>query len=216
MKMIPIFLITLGVASRLLDHPANVAPIGAIAIFGALYLPRRFALVLPLAALFLSDIIIGFYTPLTMASVYGSFLLMGGIGLWIRKNKSFSRVIGGTILGSFLFFLITNWAVWAFDGMYPLTFAGLLESYAMAIPFFRNSLIGDLFFTGVLVGSMETIMYVLKKRSSSDTNRLLAVWSSEMTPPKRENFAPTGADFALAQSATPFVDAQGNFVTKLK
>ena len=99
-----------------------------------------------------------------MLAVYFSFALMGVIGLYVRRHKNFARVVGGALLGSILFFLITNWAVWAFGAMYPLTLTGLLESYTMAIPFFRNSLLGDLFYVGILVGSMEVLLAWAKKR----------------------------------------------------
>ena len=150
-------LITLGLISRLLPHPANFAPIAAIAIFGGLYLPKRWAIVLPVVAMFVSDIFIGFYTWQIMLAVYGSFAIVGLIGLMIRKNKKFHTVLGGTILGSIIFFLITNFAVWAFGAMYAHNFAGLLQCYAMAIPFFKNTILGDLFYTGILVGAFEVL-----------------------------------------------------------
>lgn len=157
--IIAISLVTLGLVSRLLPHPANFAPIAAIAIFGGLYLPKRLAIILPMLAMFVSDIFIGFYTWQIMAAVYGSFAIVGLIGLLVRKNKKAATVIGGTILGSVLFFLITNFAVWAFGAMYTHTFAGLMQCYTMAIPFFKNTLLGDLFYTGALVGAFELLTY---------------------------------------------------------
>lgn len=151
--MIPITLILLGIATRLLPHPPNFAPIGAIALFGALYLPKRFALVIPLLSLVASDLVIGFYSWPIMLSVYSGFIVMGIIGFWIRKNQTLARLVAGTLLGSIFFFLMTNWAVWAFGTMYPHTLPGLAQSYTMALPFFRNSLLGDLFYTTILVGS---------------------------------------------------------------
>ena len=103
-KLFPAFiLITLGIAARFLPHPANFAPIGAIAIFSGIYLPKRWALILPLAAMFFSDLFIGFYSLPIMLSVYVSFAIMGLIGLLIRKYKKLSTVLGGTILGSLIF-----------------------------------------------------------------------------------------------------------------
>lgn len=165
--IIAILLITLGISARLLPHPANFAPIGAVALFGGMYLTRRYAMILPLIAMFVSDIFIGFYAWQIMASVYVSFALAGLIGLWVRKNKKLSTIVGGTVLGSILFFLVTNFAVWAFGTMYTHDFAGLTQSYLMAIPFFRNSLLGDLFYTGLLVGTYEAIGYfILKKKAA--------------------------------------------------
>ena len=163
-KYLPAFiLITLGIAARFLPHPANFAPIGAIAIFSGLYLPKKWALALPLAAIFFSDLCIGFYAWAIMGSVYAGFIIMGRVGLAARKNKKLSTVLGGTILGSVIFYLLTNGAVWAFGSLYPPTAAGLLQSYTMAIPFFRNSLLGDLFYTGALVGAYEASLALLYK-----------------------------------------------------
>lgn len=156
---VPLLLIFLGFAVRLLPHPANFTPIGAIALFGAMYLPRRWALIVPLVALFASDWFIGFYSWKIMISVYGSFVIMGLIGLWVRKHKRFAAILGGTILGSLVFYLVTNTAVWAFGTMYPHNLTGLFQSYIMAIPFFRNSLAGNVFYVGVLIGGMELVYW---------------------------------------------------------
>lgn len=163
--IVPLILIIFGFSARLLPHPPNFAPIGALALFGGMYLSRRLALLVPLGAMILSDFFIGFYSPPIMLSVYASFAIMNLIGLWARKRKRFSTVLGGTLLGSTLFFFITNAAVWAFGTTYPLTFSGLMQSYIMAIPFFRNTLLGDLFYIGILAGSYEAITYWLKQKT---------------------------------------------------
>ncbi len=159
-------LIALGFAARLLPHPANFAPIGAIALFGAIYLPKRYAIIAPLAGLFLSDLAIGFYTWQTMISVYASFILMGVIGLLVRKQKSFFTVVGGTLAGSILFFLITNLAVWLFDGMYPMTLAGLAQCYVMALPFFKYTVLGDMTYVAALVGGFEVVTRLAWKQQT--------------------------------------------------
>lgn len=163
---LPLMLMLFGFAMRLLPHAPNFAPIGAIALFGGMYLPKRLALILPLGAMLLSDAIIGFYSWQIMLSVYGSFALMGSIGLFLRRHKQFSLILGGTLAGSILFYLITNAAVWAFGTMYPLTLAGLIQSYVNALPFFRNTILGDLFYVGLLAGSYEFIAYWLKQRKA--------------------------------------------------
>ncbi|KKU26137.1 MAG: hypothetical protein UX39_C0012G0014 [Candidatus Magasanikbacteria bacterium GW2011_GWA2_46_17] len=152
-----LLLLILGVATRLLPHPANFTSIGALALFGGLYLPKRWAIVAPIIIMFTSDKFIGFYSWPIMLSVYASFFIMGLIGLSLRNRKKIRLILGGTLLGSVLFFLITNWAVWAFGTMYAHSLTGLLESYFAALPFFRNSLAGDLFYTTVLVGGYEFI-----------------------------------------------------------
>ncbi len=168
-KYIPaLLLILLGVSTRLLPHPANFAPIAAIALFAGIYLPKKFAIILPMAAMLISDLILGFYLWPVMVSVYFSFAVTGMIGLAIQKQKKFSTVLGGALLASILFFIVTNWAVWAFGTMYAHNFNGLIQSYLMALPFFKNTLLGDLFYTGVLVGSMEVIQnYTLSKNFGS-------------------------------------------------
>jgi len=168
-KYIPaLLLIILGASTRLLPHPANFAPIAAIALFAGIYLPKKFAIILPMAAMLISDLILGFYLWPVMLSVYFSFAVTGMIGLAIQKHKKFSTILGGTLLASIIFFTITNWAVWAFGTMYTHNFNGLIQSYLMALPFFKNTLLGDLFYTGVLVGSMEVIQnYTLNKNFGS-------------------------------------------------
>lgn len=162
--ILPVLLISLGIISRFLPHPANFAPIGAIALFGALYLPKKYALIIPLFAMFVSDIFIGFYSLPIMISVYSSFVLIGLIGLVVRKNVKFTSVLSGTLLGSILFFIITNFAVWAFGTMYIHNLSGLVQSYVMAVPFFKNSLMGDIFYVGVLVGGYEFAQLLVKKK----------------------------------------------------
>lgn len=168
---IAIVLIILGISARLLPHPANFAPVGAIALFGGLYLPRRLSILIPLLALAISDLFIGLYHPLMMLAVYGSFALMGYLGILAKSKKNTSTIVAATLIGSILFFLITNAAVWAFGTMYPPTIQGLWQSYAMALPFFRNSLFADFFFTGILVGSAELLIRVynniVQKQSAS-------------------------------------------------
>jgi len=158
-----LLLLTLGIATRFLPHPANFTAIGAIALFGGLYLPKKWAILAPITLMLVSDIFIGFYSWQIMLSVYAGFVVMGLIGLQVRKNKKFSTVLGGTILGSILFFLLTNFAVWVFGTMYTHNLAGLMQSYYMAIPFFKNSLMANLLYTGILVGSYEFILHKQKK-----------------------------------------------------
>jgi hypothetical protein len=169
-KYLPAFiLISLGIAARFLPHPANFAPIGAIAIFSGIYLPKKWALALPLAAMFFSDIFIGFYSWPIMLSVYGGLVIMGLIGLAVRQNKKLSTVLGGTILGSLIFYLLTNFSVWAFGSLYVHNLAGLAQSYIMAIPFFRNSLLGDLFYTGILAGAYEVCLALVYRENKIDS-----------------------------------------------
>jgi hypothetical protein len=152
-------LILAAALSRLLPHPDNFTPIAAIALVGGVYLEKRFALIIPLAALVISDIFIGFHS--TILFVYGSFVLIGLLGLWLKSHKKFLPVLGTALLSSILFFVITNFGVWLTGSgwFYPKTWQGLVECYVMAVPFFRNTLAGDLIYTGVLFGLFELSFY---------------------------------------------------------
>lgn len=161
-----IFFIIAAVLIRVLSHfdyiphLPNFAPIAAMALFGGVYLSKKYALIIPLAAMIISDIFIGFYNPWIMSSVYGSFLLIGLIGLYLRNHKTVPNVIGASLIGSVLFFLLTNFAVWAVPhSLYPHTLQGLMNSYMMGLPFFRNTLMGDLFYTGAMFGLMEVVLW---------------------------------------------------------
>lgn len=145
-----------AVILRLIPHPPNIAPIAAMALFGGAYLDKRYALLIPLAALFISDFFIGFHN--TMLFVYGSFLVAGLMGIWLQKHKTIPNTIGATLISSLLFFLITNFGVWLVGGLYPKTFQGLVDAYFYAIPFFRNTIIGDLFYVGLFFGSYELVL----------------------------------------------------------
>ncbi len=171
-KYIPAFLlIILGLFSRILPHPANFAPIAAIALFSGIYLPKKWALTIPLIAMALSDIVLGTYQWQIMLTVYLAFIVTGLIGLAIKNNKKFQTILGGTLLASIIFFIATNWAVWAFGTMYPHSLNGLLQSYTMALPFFKNSLLGDLFYIGVLAGGME-LAIKLNTQNTLETKKI--------------------------------------------
>jgi hypothetical protein len=137
--------------SRLIPHPPNLASVAAVALFGGAYFSdRRLAFLVPLAALFLSDLVLGFYRG--MEVVYLSFALIVCIGLWLQRNRTAPRIAGAAVASSALFFLVTNFDVWAFGSLYPRTLEGLIACYVAAIPFFGNTLLGDLFYTAVLFG----------------------------------------------------------------
>ena len=159
--MFEIFMIISGVVMRLLPHLPNFTPIAAIALFGGVYLNKKYALILPLVAMFISDIFIGFHD--TMLYVYGSFLLTGLMGLWLRKHKNVVNILGASFASALLFFLISNFGVWI-QGMYARDISGLFQSYVMAIPFFKNMLLGNLFYTGLLFGSFELVKALIAKK----------------------------------------------------
>ena len=147
-------LILFAAFSRLLPHPDNMAPICAIALFGGAYLDKKHAFIVPLAAMAISDYFIGYYSGIQWT--YAAFLAVGAIGLLLRDKVSAGTVFGGSIAGSIAFFVISNFGVWASHVVsYPMTFAGLVNCYVQAIPYLRNSLIGDMGYAAVLFGVYE-------------------------------------------------------------
>ncbi len=147
-------LIFFAALSRLIPHPPNVAPITALALFGAVYLDKKHTFLVPIIAMLVSDYIIGFHSA--MIWVYGSFILIGFFGLWLRQHQGIRNTIGASVFGSIIFFIITNFGVWiSSQPMYSHDLSGLVQCYTAAIPFFRNSLIGDLFYVSVLFGIYE-------------------------------------------------------------
>jgi hypothetical protein len=113
------------------------------------------AFLVPLAALFLSDLILVFYEY--MEVVYASFALIVCIGLWLGKDRSVLRIAGAALASSVLFFLLTNFGVWAFGSLYPRTLDGLITCYVAAIPFFRNTFQGDVLYTAILFGGFALL-----------------------------------------------------------
>lgn len=165
-------LIFIAALSRLLPHPPNVAPIAAMALAGGVYFERRFALLIPLAALFFSDCIIGFHA--TIPYVYGCFIATGLIGMWLQSHKKAVFIAGGTLISSIIFFIVTNFGVWLTGGgwYYPKTLGGLAECYMLAIPFFRNSLLGDIGYTAVLFGLFELMEYAVRSFEKPQTQKI--------------------------------------------
>jgi hypothetical protein len=144
-------MIFLAAASRLIPHPPNFTPIAAMALFGGAYISdKRLAFGLPLAALLLSDAMLGFYHG--MIWVYGSFALIVCLGLQLQSRRRLLPIAATALAGSVLFFALTNFGVWISDGLYPRTLEGLAACYVAAIPFFQNTIAGDLVYTALLFG----------------------------------------------------------------
>lgn len=147
-----VILILLAAASRLLPHPPNFAPVAALGLFAGAMLPGRAAWVVPFAALLLSDLVLGFYHPMSMLWNYLSFagcLVLGAAVL--RQRRDLGRLTGATLASALVFFALSNFGMWA-SGYYPRTWAGLVECYTAAIPFFRNTLTSDVLFVVLLFG----------------------------------------------------------------
>jgi hypothetical protein len=163
------FLLALAVAaaaSRVVPHPSNFSPMAAIALFGAAtFHHRRSAILVPLGTLLLSDLLLhlsylagwqphwGFYSGQWV--VYACALVTVGIGFLLRRRRTVPTLALATLSSSLVFFLVTNF-VWFYgsDSLYPRNLQGLIDCYAAALPFFRNSLAGDAFYATLLFGSL--------------------------------------------------------------
>jgi hypothetical protein len=143
-------IIVAAAALRLVPHPPNFTPIGAMALFsGASFGRKALAFAAPLAALLISDVVLGFYHG--MATVYGADLMIVLIGSLVVK-RSPVRIGVAALASSVLFFTTTNLGMWFSSGFYPRTMAGLEACFVAAIPFFQNTLAGDLFYSALLFG----------------------------------------------------------------
>jgi len=155
-KIYPLLiLLIIIVVSRLFVHLPNFVPITAIALGAGVYLGKKWAIILPLTGLFVSDLFIGFYGWPIMLSVYGSFVLIGILSWWLKKNKNVANILAMSLSSSILFFIITNFSVWAFSPWYAKDLGGLLYCFELALPFFRNTMAGDLFYTAVFFAIFE-------------------------------------------------------------
>lgn len=137
-------IILLAVIARLVPHAPNFAPIGGLALFSGSHFKKKIALIIPLSAMFISDIFLGFHK--TVPYVYISFIIIALIGSMIKNNKWQSLALA-SLTSSILFFLITNFGVWATGSMYQRNLSGLSQSYVMGLPFFRNTILSDLFYS---------------------------------------------------------------------
>jgi len=146
-------MIMIATASRLMPHPPNFSPIAALALFGgAQFGDKRLAFFVPLAAMFLADLVLGLHSLIPV--IYGSFALIVCLGFWLRRRQNVWAVGGAAVASALLFFVLTNFGVWAMGQIYPRTPAGLLDCYAAAIPFFQNTLLSNVFYTALLFGGL--------------------------------------------------------------
>jgi hypothetical protein len=145
---IPLSLVLLGILSRTIPHPPNFTALGAVALYaGARVKPLSLGIVLPVFALLATDWIFGF--SLDLLWVYASMMLMGLLGSRTRVQK-LGSVVGNGVLGSLIFFVVTNFGVWLGSGMYPANYEGLMRCYVLAIPFFGSFAAGTLFYSALI------------------------------------------------------------------
>ena len=160
-------LILLAALTRLLPHPPNFSPIEAIALFGGAYFAsRQWALVVPLVVMFLSDLALGlvhggiyfdYFTSAGFWLVYACIVLSTMLGFGLRGKVTSGRVLGYSLAGSVLFFIVTNFGAWLGSPMYPQTLAGLGAAYVAGIPFFKWTVLGTLFYSALLFGGFALL-----------------------------------------------------------
>ena len=158
-------LIFIAALTRVIPHPPNFSPIEAVALFGGAYFAKRhWALLVPLLAMFASDLVLGllnggiywdYFTSAGYLLVYACIALSTLLGFGLRGKVGAGRVLGYSLAGSMLFFVVTNFGAWLSDPLYPKSMAGLLACYAAGVPFFQWTVLGTLFCSALLFGGFE-------------------------------------------------------------
>ena len=152
--MLVLFLLLLGFFARVIAHVPNFTPVIALILFGGVYLDKKYALLLPIFLMVVTDIILGIHSM--MLFTWGSLILVSVLGLKLRKNKNWLGIAGTSLVSAVVFFIVTNFGFWL-AGYYPPTFEGLTTCYMMAIPFLRSTLASTLVYSVALFGVYEII-----------------------------------------------------------
>ena len=140
-----LILVTILAFSRLIPHPPNFTPLLGMAVFSGVIFDRKIlAFVVPLMAMLLSDMVIGFHS--SMPIIYFAIMLNVGVGFLLVSKFSYLKSFLALISGAIIFFIVTNFAVWLGSGMYSQDLGGLMVCYIMALPFFQNTLLSTLIY----------------------------------------------------------------------
>jgi hypothetical protein len=158
----------LAVLGRFWPHAANVTPLYAVALFAAAVFPRGYGLWVPVVAMVASDLVLVLHE--TVLFTWTGMLLFVALGGGLRRDRGAGRIALAALAGSTGFFLWTNFGVWLASGMYAHTWAGLLQCYTLALPFFRNSVLGDVAFSAALFGVYELVFARRLARAAVQTN----------------------------------------------
>ena len=167
--LVLIGLIVIAVLTRLLPHPPNFSPVEAVALFGGAYFASRaWALLVPLLVMFAADLLLGlinggiyfdYFVSAGFLLVYACIAVLTVFGFGLRGKVSGGRVLGYSLLGSVLFFLVTNFGAFLSNPAYPKTAAGLAAAYTAGIPFFQWTVLGTLFYAAVLFGGFALLRH---------------------------------------------------------
>lgn len=152
-------LLVFGLLTRFIPHEPNFTPVLALALFGGVYLKRSQALLLPLALMMVSDLFLGLHP--VIGFTWGSIFIVSCIGLWVRKSQSTMNVVMGSVAAAVIFFGVTNFGCWL--AYYPHSWEGFSSCYALALPFFRGTLLSTLMYSVVLFGGYELLASQIKK-----------------------------------------------------
>jgi hypothetical protein len=159
--LLVVLLVGLGVLARLVPHALNFSPIAASALFAGVMLRHRpLALLVPGSALLISNLALGFDEWRVATVVYAALTLPVFAGFLVRRYRLAYSVLPAALSCSLIFYTTTNLAVWAFSGLYPLDTAGLIQCYVAALPFFKQTVAGDLFWTVVLFGGAFLVQHL--------------------------------------------------------
>jgi hypothetical protein len=162
--MLAFSLIIIGILLRFAPHAPNFTPVAAIALFAGAYLKKKHALIIPLLLMAISDLLIGMHDVVLFT--WGSFALITVLGFIQQKKTTAVRTISLSFISSILFFIITNFGIWLL-GWYPHTTSGLIQCYAMALPFLRDFALSTLVYAAAFFGSYELIASAVRDRKSA-------------------------------------------------
>jgi hypothetical protein len=138
-------LIAILAFSRLIPHPPNFTPLLGMAVFaGAMLDKKLLAFMVPLLAMFLSDLVLGFHSSISI--IYFAIMLNVAIGFLLVSKFTYLKGLVALFSGAFIFFIVTNFAVWLGSSMYSQDINGLISCYIMALPFFQNTLLSTVMY----------------------------------------------------------------------
>jgi hypothetical protein len=157
--MLAISLIIAGIFLRFAPHAPNFTPVAAIAIFAGAYLNKKYAILVPLVLMAVSDLFIG--THNVMLFTWGGFVLSVLVGFWVKRHKSALRIASAGLASSVIFYIVSNFGVWLM-GWYPPTWDGLVRCYLMGLPFLRNFTLATLLYAAVFFAAYESVARLVK------------------------------------------------------
>jgi hypothetical protein len=150
----PYLLVVLGVVARVLPHTWNFVPLGGIGLYAGAYFRPGIAWAVPLVALLIGDLFLGFYGLTEMLFTYLGFLAGPLVGrILLSRRRTIPRFGAAVFIAATVHFGVSNIGAWL--TLYPQTLQGLIDCYVLAIPFYAATLFGDAVFASILFGCHE-------------------------------------------------------------